>query len=104
MKEDTPSLVPIAYESQNYKTGRAPIAYESQNHKTGRVLGDCAGKTFLTNEELSNELYVVVLCLKLFRDEVVMAFHICTYGWSPSHSQGLPEKHPFGPGVCKPSS
>ena len=47
---------------------------------------------------------VVVLCLKLLRDEVVMAFHICTYGRSPSHSQGLPEKQPFRPGVCKPSS
>ena len=33
-----------------------------------------------------------------------MAFHVCTHGWSPSHSQDLPEKHPFRPGFCKPSS
>lgn len=53
MREDTPSLVPIAYQSQNYKTGR--------------VLGDYAGKTFLTNEELSNELYGGCSLLETFK-------------------------------------
>lgn len=92
MSENAPSLVCVAYPSQNYRPGRG--------------LGDCPGKPpiFLTNEELSNETRVVVVFfLKLFSDDV-MAFHICTCnGWRPSHSRGLPEKHPCRPGGGKPS-
>lgn len=48
MRENAPSLVCIAYLSQNYRPGRD--------------LGDCPGKPpiFLTSEELSNETRVVV--------------------------------------------
>lgn len=92
MRENAPSLVCIAYPSQNYRPGRD--------------LGDCPGKPpiFLTSEELSNETRVVVVFfLKLFSD-AVMAFHICTCnGWRPSHSRGLPEKHPCRPVGGKPS-